>query len=55
MAVSKGKGSGSGNEQRRFSRRIAGERRSAVRWEPEKKDRRANHGRRGNDGVRLPD
>lgn len=55
MAVNKGKGGGSGKEQRRFSRRIAGERRTAVRWEPKKNDRRKNLGRRGNDGTRYPD
>lgn len=41
-------------EQRRAGRRVKGERRDVVRWEPDKNDRRTGHGRRAGDGPRKP-
>lgn len=43
-----------GGERRRQPRRVTGDRRDAVRWEPAKGDRRRGHGRRATDGLRQP-
>ena len=40
-----------GPERRKYSRRTVAERRQAVRWEPDKPNRRQNPGRRTTDAL----